>query len=99
MGKSADHDDVKLPFPDGARLTIVEPCEPLSDAEWREWLRDADDDELRAMVRDFKTKAASDCEAELDRRAEAAYDRMVEDYYGGDGPQTERERAEVAVRS
>lgn len=55
--------------------------EPLSDSEWREWLRNANDDELRQMVRDFRNKAASDCEAELDRRAEAAYDRSAEAYY------------------
>lgn len=36
--------------------------------------------------------------SEFENRNERAYDRMVEDYYGGDGPQTERERAEARGR-
>jgi hypothetical protein len=33
-----------------------------------------------------------------DNHAEAAYERWLESYYGGDGPQTDRERQEAAYK-
>lgn len=33
-----------------------------------------------------------------DEHAEAAYERWIDNYYGGDTPQTDRERQEVAYR-
>lgn len=77
------------------RGAVVSGGDRMTESEWLEWLAEARDDELRAMVRDFKTKAASDCENELDNRNQRAYESTLEDYYSGSGPQTDRERAEV----
>lgn len=47
---------------------------------------------------DWLCELVNECQSRIENRNEAAYDRSLSDYYGGAGPQTDRERNEVSAR-
>jgi len=47
-------------------------------------------------IYDPREEQVTECDNCDQNRAEAAYERMVEDYYGGSGPQTIHEQSELA---